>query len=368
MGELTLGKYVHIATFQVSLFTRFLREHGYNASVSETEQALVLMEEACWSPEHLICYWRPVFSHTEDQWRRFPELFAVFFFPEAPRLAQKERVQDDEPNTASQKEREKECKVRYEGPERTLLAYSPNAGAEVSLSLARDLDYGMMKGWTRRILRQWARVRPKQRAAFSGSGIDWRQTIHASFRYGGDLGIWVRRRPKRESLWLIVMIDVSGSMRSYVPFYLGLVWQFMREGARLECFLASNRLWRITPFLRRAHPGGHPVADASFLGGGTKLGWAFSRLRQQYSDLFASRTTFIVISDGYDTGGPGMVAESFVYLASRVRQVIWINPLLSDLNSYVPRSVAMKIVLPYCSEHVGVSDLESWIAYGQSQR
>ena len=365
MGELTLARYTGVMADQVSRFTRFLRGHGYCVTAGETEAALVLMQAVdLTNPRHLMMYWRSVYSKTEEQWIRFPDMFNRFFYPEGPRLIQRERLEDDE-SPATGGDPANVGRTRYESREHALFAYSPRAGSEVSLSPDSDLDYAAMKWWTRRILRQWAQGGADKRPAGSGKTVHWRKTIEQALRYGGEPGIWIRRQRDPDPARLAVLVDVSGSMRAYAPFYLGFVWQFLREGVRLECFLSSNRLLRVTPFLRQTHPGGRPVADPAVLGGGTRLGWAFSLLRQQYPAFFTSRTTFVVASDGYDTGELGLLAESFPDLASRVRQVIWLNPLMLN-PGYEPRSQAMKVVLPYCSAHVGVYDPWSWIDYGKS--
>ncbi len=107
------------------------------------------------------------------------------------------------------------------------------------------------------------------------------------------------------------------------------------------------------------------MADAQEMGGGTRLGWAFSWLLHKYPNLFTRRTTVLICTDDFDTGDLSLVAESFPVLIRQSERVVWLNPLLL-LPDYSPVSAALKIVLSYGPEHVGVVDSASWIHYVRS--
>ncbi|WP_020373638.1 VWA domain-containing protein [Sulfobacillus thermosulfidooxidans] len=348
---------------QVIEFSHFLRQHGFHPAVSETKAALQLFSA---SPiEHaqdLLRMWRPVFAKTAEQWEIFPNLFQRFFYPERPRLTVPERIQesaDDVLSTPGQ------TRVRGESknPSPALFAYSPRWGSPCILSPGQDVPYHEMKHWTHHIARYWAtKTGPWRGKSSRGRKLNWRATVQTAFRHGGDPVKWLWHPRRQEHARIVVLLDVSGSMQAYVPFYLGLIWQLMREGSRVECFLSSNQIKRVTPFLRRSGPGGPPVADAHQLGGGTRLGWAFSSLLHDYSRLFTRRTTFLIASDGFDTGDLWLLAQSFPVLVRLTQRVVWFNPLLL-LPEYTPQSAALKIVLPYVAEHVGVADSSSWIHY-----
>ncbi len=365
MDGVTVDDFSQGLEHQVGEFSYFLRRQGFWPTVMETQAALQLFTQMpTFGGDDLLRVWRPVFAKTAEQWEKFPDLFDRFFNSAGPRLKVHERVY----KTAAAI-RPAQVKTRVSGESTksrsVLFAYSPRWGSPPALTPGKDVPYHEMKRWTRDVVRFWAYSGRWRGTSFRGRVLNWRSTVHAAFRYGGDPVRWLWHRRRKRKARIVVLLDASGSMQAYVSFYLGLVWQLMREGARVECFLSSNQLIRVTPYLRRSGPGGEPVADAQQLGGGTRLGWAVSSLRQEYAHLFTRRTTFIIASDGFDTGDLWLLAQSFPVLKRLCRSVIWLNPLLL-LPDYTPQSAALKIVLPYCSEHVGVADSASWIRYVRS--
>lgn len=365
MDQLTAGRMEQAIERQVAAFSAFLRRHGFSSTVSESEAALkVLKSIPITRPETVVTYWQPIYAKTNDQWQRFPDLFDRYFYPESPRLKGREAVWEEQ-SAGLSASGTKTARPVLQFSERALLAYSPRWGGRVELSPDPRLDYAQMKPWTRKVLNHWAYPRGHRRKSPGGPEWDWRGTMNAAFRYGGDPALWVRQHRRKERCRVLGLVDVSGSMAPYVPFYLGLMWHLMRMGARVECFVSSNQMLRVTPGLQKSGPGGSPVADADRMGGGTRLGWAFTWLRQHYPLLITSKTTLLVASDGFDAGDLWMLAEAFSAIARTVRQVLWMNPLLLE-PEYEPRSAAMQVVLPYCTRHVGVRDAKSWVDYAKN--
>jgi len=53
-----------------------------------------------------------------------------------------------------------------------------------------------------------------------------------------------------------------------------------------------------------------------------------------------------VMSDGYDTGAPDLLAQALCNLRSRARRLVWINPLASR-PQWTPASLAMQAAAPH---------------------
>ena len=54
----------------------------------------------------------------------------------------------------------------------------------------------------------------------------------------------------------------------------------------------------------------------------------------------------IVVSDGYDTGEPELLAEALAQLRRRARRIVWLNPLLNQ-PGFTPESRGMQAALPH---------------------
>ena len=74
--------------------------------------------------------------------------------------------------------------------------------------------------------------------------------------------------------------------------------------------------------------------------------------------LVHSRTGVIVVSDGYDTGEPEILAGALAALRKRARRVVWLNPLLGQAG-FEPQSRGMQAALPYLDALLPGADLAS---------
>ncbi|AEJ41051.1 VWA containing CoxE family protein [Sulfobacillus acidophilus TPY] len=209
-------------------------------------------------------------------------------------------------------------------------------------------DYG---SWTQRLFIRWQTVGFSQNPP-TGFRIDWPRTIRLGFRHAGEVVRFehAHLRPRLPSvLWVI---DVSGSMRTYTPFFLGLAWHLARVGTPVHALLsATESLW-VTPLLRRWRPGQGPWAHPGVLGGGTRLGQALERVVRDFGSHIDGSTIVVIVSDGFDTGKLDILHRHLAWIRQRAR-IIWMNPLLS-VPGYIPQSQALQVALPLVTEHVGI--------------
>ena len=59
-----------------------------------------------------------------------------------------------------------------------------------------------------------------------------------------------------------------------------------------------------------------------------------------------SRTGVIIVSDGYDTGEPELLAQALDTLRRRSRRMVWLNPLLNQ-PGFSPEGRAMQAAKPH---------------------
>jgi uncharacterized protein with von Willebrand factor type A (vWA) domain len=163
----------------------------------------------------------------------------------------------------------------------------------------------------------------------------------------------------------LIFLDISGSMNSYSLFLVRFAYVLQKHFKRVGTFLFSTEIVEITEVLRTSD-----LRDAlrglsrTAVGwaGGTKIGESLKEFnRTDGRKLLSGNTVFIILSDGWDTGEPEMLAEELHRISQRVRKVIWLNPLLG-LEKYDPVTLGMAAALPYVDVFAPAHNLESLLA------
>jgi uncharacterized protein len=102
---------------------------------------------------------------------------------------------------------------------------------------------------------------------------------------------------------------------------------------RLEAFVFSTRLTRITRQLQRTSPS-EAIAGVSEVvedwSGGTRIGEAIGRFNREWSRRVGTGGPIaVIVSDGWDRGEPEVLAEEMARLSRSMHRVVWLNPLAS---------------------------------------
>jgi uncharacterized protein with von Willebrand factor type A (vWA) domain len=77
--------------------------------------------------------------------------------------------------------------------------------------------------------------------------------------------------------------------------------------------------------------------------------------------VLSSNTFFIILSDGWDTGAPEVLAAELCKTRGRVQKLLWLNPLLG-LKDYQPITRGMSAALPHVDVFAPAHNLESLLA------
>lgn len=188
-----------------------------------------------------------------------------------------------------------------------------------------------------------------------GDRLDLRATIRRSRRTGGDPIGHVTRRATERPRRLVVLCDISGSMAPYARACIQLL-HVAAGSRRAEVFTFATRLTRLTRVLKV------PDADAALelagtsapdWRGGTRIGAGLKEFVDRYGRAGMARGAVVVIvSDGWDLGEPGLVAEQMARLGRLARRVVWVNPRRSA-PGFAPLAGGMAAALPYCDALVG---------------
>lgn len=186
-----------------------------------------------------------------------------------------------------------------------------------------------------------------------GARIDLRRAIGDSLRTEGDVIALRRRRRRMRTRPLVVLCDISRSMERYSRMLLHFAHAVMTRHRRVEAFVFSTELTRITRQLRmyRADAAlaavSHAVPDWS---GGTRIGGAIKEFHQQWGRrALTGGPVVVLISDGWDCGDPAELAAQIARLQRSSHRLIWLSPLLGTAN-YAPLTRGLQAALPFVDD------------------
>jgi uncharacterized protein with von Willebrand factor type A (vWA) domain len=204
------------------------------------------------------------------------------------------------------------------------------------------------------------RTRRKQPGA--GRLFDLRRTLRRNLKYGGEVLKWARREPKFKPRPLVVIADISGSMERYTNLLLQFIYSLSSGLDRVEAFVFSTQLTRISRQLhnRDAERALREVASAvTDWAGGTRIGEALKDFNFKWGRRVLGRGAIVmIISDGWDRGDIVLLRQEMARLSLSSRRLIWLNPLLGH-EGYEPLTQGMSAALPYIDDFLPVHNLVS---------
>ena len=203
------------------------------------------------------------------------------------------------------------------------------------------------------------RISRRRRPAKRRGVVDLRRTLRANLTHG-ELIELRRRQRKRKKVRLVMLCDVSGSMDLYTRFLLQFLYALQNVFGRVETFTFSTRLTRITELLRgRSYRQVlRRLTEVRDWSGGTRIGASLAEFNARWGHILDRRTIVLVLSDGWDTGEPEVLAAELLRIRRRAARVIWLNPLLGNA-SYEPLTRGMAAALPFLDHFLAAHNLES---------
>ncbi|WP_412563375.1 vWA domain-containing protein [Thalassobius sp. MITS945101] len=191
-------------------------------------------------------------------------------------------------------------------------------------------------------------------AAMTGHALDWRRTIRASMRRGGELHELAMKQ--RRTRWpnLVVLCDISGSMSQYSRMVLHFLHAVANEKgagwAKVHGFTFGTRLTNITRHLRRRDVDQALAlagAEAQDWEGGTRIGDCLHLFNRDWSRrVLGQGAVVLLITDGLDRGDAASLSKEMERLHLSSRRLIWINPLLR-WDGFAPKAQGIKAMLPH---------------------
>ncbi|MBX9829979.1 MAG: VWA domain-containing protein [Xanthobacteraceae bacterium] len=361
-----------------------MRENGFRIGLAETEDAArVLASPAAERASSLKPALRSLFCATHPDWEKFDEIFDAFWLgyghrqvtvvtgassqpraparhlpagPPAGSTGQPDHVErGDDGGTAAAGRGRREGASRHESLTSADLRHvvDPDDVARV-----HDLAGRLARAMRARLVR-------RQQARRSGRRLDLRRTIHRSVSHGGTPVDLAFRRRKDKPLRLVVLLDASGSMNLYTAFFVRFLHGVVDAFREAEAFVFHTRLAHVSASMRdrdvtRAVERLSLMAQG--IGGGTRIGESLATFNRWHAKrVIHSRTAVMIVSDGYDTGEPALLATEMRRLRRRARRIIWLNPLIG-WRDYSPEARGMKAALPYVDLFAPAHSLESLAA------
>ena len=191
------------------------------------------------------------------------------------------------------------------------------------------------------------------RARPRGPRADWRRTLRASLKTGGEIDRVLRR--DRQPRWpaLVCLCDISGSMASYsraALHFFHAAANAQRAGwSRVHAFTFGTRLTNITRHLRDRDVDAALAAagaEAQDWEGGTRIGECIQAFNRDWSRrVLGQGAVVVLITDGLDRGDPAALAAAMQRLRLSARRVIWLNPLLR-FDGFAARATGIRAMLP----------------------
>jgi hypothetical protein len=212
-----------------------------------------------------------------------------------------------------------------------------------------------------RLIAEPLRTRRSERALHPGRA-DWRATLAAMARHGGELWDMRWKRPRTRPAPLVVLADISGSMSRYSRMLLHFAHTLAAGRMRVESFVFGTRLTRITHLLRQRDP---DLAIAQVMrgvqdwSGGTRITTCLREFNRHWARrVLPGAATVLLITDGLEHGDAAPLAFETERLHMSCRRLLWLNPLLR-FDRFEPRAGGIRAMLPHVDRLLPAHNLDS---------
>lgn len=217
--------------------------------------------------------------------------------------------------------------------------------------------------WLEQLSARWPRRRTMRREVHRrGKRIDVRESMRSSRETGWEVVRLRRTRARRRPRRVVMVCDVSRSMRPYATIYLHLMRAaaLRQRAVRPEVFAFSTSLTRLTPTLAHRSAevalarANEKVVDRY---GGTHLGRSVGGLLAAPHGNALRGAVVIIASDGWDSDPPDVLKRALARLRRRAAFVVWLNPRAAQPD-FEPLVGSMAAALPYCDLFLSAHSIE----------
>ena len=192
--------------------------------------------------------------------------------------------------------------------------------------------------------------------------LDLRRSLSEIVSADGDIPSPLLRRRQAVPRKLLLLIDVSGSMKLHTADYLKLAHAAAQGADRAEVFTFGTRLTRVTSALRirdREQALARAAALVDDWDGGTRMGpTLLAFLSVPRFSAFARGACVVILSDGLERGSHAELKIAMRRLSARAFRLSLATPLAGDPR-FQPATAALRAVLPDLDDLIDGSSLKS---------
>ena len=342
----------------VETFVRFatlLRAHDFAVAPEQTTSFLSAI--TLLGPRSIIDIRRAghaLFAPSPERQPEFDALFDAHFLGRTCLMFADAEATDEEIRVREA------ASVSPEPPEPSGLNQAGQAATEAEMLALRELAALDEAETLRRFARAASGRLPRRRgrrlvAARRGRVPDLRRSLREALRTDGDIAILRRRGRKSRPRAILLLIDVSGSMKDRTDAHLRFAHALAHAAERIEVFTLGTRLTRITRAirLRRREQALDAVsAIVADWDGGTRIGDALQAfLAVPRFGGYARGAAALILSDGLERGDPTALVNAAARLSQLSWRLSWLSPLATgDLDR--PQTQALAAILPFLDELV----------------
>jgi uncharacterized protein with von Willebrand factor type A (vWA) domain len=189
-----------------------------------------------------------------------------------------------------------------------------------------------------------SRVALRQKRAKTGQ-LDAKATIRANLKHG-NVPIEIKHRDRHLKPRLVVICDISTSMRYCSELMLHLIYAMQDQISKTHAFAFIDHLEYISPDFSHLEPREAVTEVLHRLPPGyysTDLGHSLRNFTQDYMDTVDGRTTIIMVGDGRNNYNHPRI-DLFRTISRRSHRTLWLNPESpiqwgtgdSDMLQYAP--------------------------------
>jgi uncharacterized protein with von Willebrand factor type A (vWA) domain len=236
-----------------------------------------------------------------------------------------------------------------------------SSGAELLSMRAFQRDDDRLTGFQRKL----ASALPARRSfrtvrTHSRGKLDMRRSLREIVSADGDVPSPLLRRRQTVPRKLLLLIDVSGSMKLHTADYLKLAHAAVQGADRAEIFTFGTRLTRITTALRirdRGQALARCAAQVDDWDGGTRMGpTLLAFLSVPRFSAFARGAAVVILSDALERGDHAELETAMRRLSARAFRLSLATPLAGDPR-FRPATAALRAILPVLDDLVDGSSL-----------